>query len=120
MLISQSRLDQLLESEIVHCSLQKPTLLTLQKILAIRDWNGITRLLGEELPVRHAVRIKLIESIPGWERQKNLRHVRKIYADSFKKVRLLYSAGGPDAHEKIDPEDFMDTIINMKKRYITC
>lgn len=114
--ITRHRLDQLLESEIVHHSLIKPQNLTLQKILKIKDYRDVTQLLGEELPTRYAVRIKLLESIPGWERQKNLRHVRKVYADSFKAVRLSHD-GSPRALERVDPEDFLQAIADIKRRH---
>ena len=71
-------MDSLLESEIVHCSLLEPNALTIQKIVSIPDTSKFVSILSNELPVRYAVRIKLIESISGWETQQNLKHVRKV------------------------------------------
>ncbi|CAD7959718.1 unnamed protein product [Amoebophrya sp. A25] len=90
--IRQSRLEELLDAERIKFSLQIPPQLTLMKILAIpeRDYEFALR---SELPKRIAVRIKLIESLPGWQLQKNLRHVRNIYDKSFRSLRLLQRSG---------------------------
>ncbi|CAD7936620.1 unnamed protein product [Amoebophrya sp. A120] len=106
-LISRARLDELLEAEILKFAAEDVTPLTFFEIYSLEN-EFIEEFLKRELPTRYATRLKLIESLPGWQLQKNLKHVRKVYSDSFKRLRNLQAA---------DSDRFFDFIEGTKKRH---
>lgn len=108
--ISSERLSQLLEAEITHLSYQQPKPLTLQSVLAYNQEERLDELckfLYEELPVRFAHRIKLLESLPGWEKDKLIERVHKEYVQSVKDLRTC------------EPEDpkFLEQLQLIKVRH---
>eukprot|EP00397_Hematodinium_sp_SG-2012_P013932 GEMP01014157.1.p1 GENE.GEMP01014157.1~~GEMP01014157.1.p1 ORF type:complete len:566 (+),score=101.65 GEMP01014157.1:66-1763(+) len=87
--IGKKRLDSLLESEITHMSLLQPEALTLDEILAYRCPKMLAIRLQKALPVRYAVRIKLVQNLQTWDQEGLLMRVVKIYSDSFKHLRMM-------------------------------
>merc|ERR550534_431886 len=63
--------------------------MTLETILnSTRNADDLARLLHEELPVRYAQRIKMLEELPDWHATQSIRMVREMYVRSFKELRL--------------------------------
>lgn len=90
--ISQERLDQLLEFEITGLAHQDSHPLTLGCVLEMASTNcetTLARLLYEELPVRFAQRVKMIEALPDWQNKTSIAHVREMYVASFKELRQM-------------------------------
>jgi len=63
--------------------------------LSVRDMmdfgqkpETLAALLNEELPVRYARRISMLEALPEWQGKESIRHVREMYVKSFKELRL--------------------------------
>jgi pyruvate dehydrogenase kinase 2/3/4 len=109
--VSRSRLDQLLETEITSLALREPKPLTLQSILELAsstDSAGLAQLLYEELPVRFAQRVKMIEALPDWQSKKSISNVRAMYVTSFKELRLIVPS---------EPEQFAAQIRAIKERH---
>jgi len=108
--VSVSRLEQLLEAEITSLALKEAHPLTLQEILdlAAAPDGQLARLLHEELPIRFAQRIRMLESLPNWRDMPGISVVRNMYVQSFKELRLA----DPD-HQ----EDFALHLRAIKKRH---
>lgn len=88
--ISKARLDELMDSEVVHFARSlKQHPITLQQILALRDIDSYRRFLLEELPIRYARRLTMVEGIPGWKGNHHLRTIHKLYGESFRRLRLF-------------------------------
>jgi len=85
--ISEARLEELLNAEIVSLGLRNPTPFTIHEILSYKNTEELGKVLITELPVRYAHRIKLIQSIPKWHSSDQLRMVRNLYVQSFKDLR---------------------------------
>lgn len=107
--ISEARLHQLLEAEITAIAMKETQPMTLQSIIKMgSDVEGLAKLLHEELPVRFAQRILMLESLPDWHRRNVITEVRQMYVRSFKELRMA------------NPEDaagFPVQIFNIKKRH---
>jgi len=109
--VSASRLEQLLEAEITSLALREVQPFTLQSILdlaAVTEEEKLARLLHEELPVRFAQRIKMLEALPRWEETASIASVRQMYVTSFKELRLA---------DPGQPEQFQRQLRNIKKRH---
>lgn len=107
--LTQARLDQLLEAEITALALRDPRPLTLQSILeSTSDVREMASLLHEELPVRYAQRIKMLESLPHWHETRSIKLVRQMYLTSFKELRLA---------DPTQPQIFQKQLQNIKKRH---
>lgn len=107
--VTQGRLDQLLEAEITVMALRESRSLTLKSIMeSTGDLCEMASLLHEELPVRYAHRIKMLESLPRWHEKKSITHVRQMYVTSFKELRLA---------DPRQPEDFRKQLENIKNRH---
>lgn len=104
--VSSARLDQLLEAEITTMSLQETSPMMLQSILGNAGELGL--ILHEELPVRFAHRIKMLESLPEWEKKTTIAAVRQMYMTSFKELRLS------DPHQ---PKQFQELLYTIKERH---
>jgi len=105
------RLDQLLEAEITTLSLREPQPLTLQHILALApsaNEGQLADFLHEELPVRFAQRIKMMEALPDWQSKVSIASVRQMYVTSFKELRLA---------DPREPKLFQQQIQNIKNRH---
>eukprot|EP00820_Chromera_velia_P017956 Cvel_27141.t1-p1 / transcript=Cvel_27141.t1 / gene=Cvel_27141 / organism=Chromera_velia_CCMP2878 / gene_product=[Pyruvate dehydrogenase (acetyl-transferring)], putative / transcript_product=[Pyruvate dehydrogenase (acetyl-transferring)], putative / location=Cvel_scaffold3338:1-1933(-) / protein_length=251 / sequence_SO=supercontig / SO=protein_coding / is_pseudo=false len=132
-ILSQERLDQLLESEITHFALQSQPPVTLHQILSVKDTKVAARFLHEALPARFANRIKSIEALPGvidsdspldtWGVEGGdgklhkraggltaLRYLRWTYSESFKQLRM----SSPE-----DVNGFAQVLRDLKKRHAT-
>jgi len=108
-MISTSRLEQLLEAEITSLALRETRPLTLQDILdATDDVDEMARLLHDELPVRFAERIKMLEELPDWRNHPSIVNVRQMYVTSFKQLRQA---------DPSQPEKFQGQLYNIKKRH---
>lgn len=106
--ISRRRHEALLESEIVHFSRAlEPHPITLQQILGYNDTVSLRMFLLEELPIRFARRLLLLESLPDWERFPHMRVIRALYTDAFRRLRMV-SAN--------DADNFRTTLQNIKRR----
>lgn len=106
--ISKQRHEDLLESEIVHFARAlRPHPITLQQILALRDADDLRQFLLEELPIRYARRLQLIESMPRWKEFPHMKILRNLYSDAFRRLRMIsQSDAGP----------FRSTLTNIKRR----
>jgi len=106
--LSKQRLEALLDSEIVHFARAlKPHPITLQQILAHRDAKTLREFLLEELPIRYARRLHLIESLPKWHTFPHMRVIRSLYSDAFRRLRCV---------SQTDAEVFRTTLQNIKRR----
>jgi len=106
--ISKQRHEVLLDSEIVHFARAlKPHPITLQQILAYSDAETLREFLLEELPIRFARRLHLIESLPKWNDFPHMRVIRSLYSDAFRRLRLI---------PQTDAEAFRNVLQNIKRR----
>eukprot|EP00929_Paragymnodinium_shiwhaense_P103877 TRINITY_DN67711_c0_g1_i1.p1 TRINITY_DN67711_c0_g1~~TRINITY_DN67711_c0_g1_i1.p1 ORF type:complete len:481 (+),score=115.42 TRINITY_DN67711_c0_g1_i1:62-1504(+) len=109
--VSADRLEQLLEAEITDISLREPKSMTLHNLLDLTsgaDSTELAKLLHEELPVRFAQRIKMLEALPDWESKVSIAIVRQMYVTSFKELRMA---------DPNHPEQFHNQIKNVKQRH---
>lgn len=97
-----------MESEITHFAMQEPHALTLKQILNRKNDCDIAHFLLEELPIRYAVRIKLVETLPDWQRNPHLVDIHQIYSTSFKTLRT---------HTYDNRSTFRRAMINLKRRH---
>lgn len=108
--LTQARLDQLLEAEITALALRDPRPMTLQSLLnSTKNARELAILLHDELPVRYAQRIKMLESLPAWDKRGSITHVRQMYVISFKELRLA---------DPNQPEVFQQQLMTIKKRHL--
>eukprot|EP00931_Biecheleriopsis_adriatica_P065009 TRINITY_DN39640_c0_g1_i1.p1 TRINITY_DN39640_c0_g1~~TRINITY_DN39640_c0_g1_i1.p1 ORF type:complete len:438 (-),score=84.66 TRINITY_DN39640_c0_g1_i1:12-1325(-) len=106
-----ARLEQLLEAEITTLALRSPKPLTVQTLLEVTEESSVeelARLLHEELPVRFAQRIKMLEALPDWKSKRSIAAVRQMYVTSFKELRMA------DVHQ---PDQFQQHIQAIKERH---
>eukprot|EP00397_Hematodinium_sp_SG-2012_P038719 GEMP01042162.1.p1 GENE.GEMP01042162.1~~GEMP01042162.1.p1 ORF type:complete len:454 (-),score=75.43 GEMP01042162.1:197-1558(-) len=108
--ISSWRLEQLIHGEITHLSLRDPVPFSLNKILGMKDFRLVGEELSEELPVRYAHRIKLLESVPNWKEKKGIAEVRAKYIQSFKDLRTTDSTD--------DHAAFVDVLRRIRMRHV--
>lgn len=105
-----ARYGELIEAEITHMSIKEPRPLTLKKILSHKIPDSLAPFLREEVAVRYATRIKVLEStVPEWRSVRELAAVRKLYAESFKELRHA------------DPENcssLREVILGIRKRHV--
>lgn len=106
--LSKQRMEALLDSEIIHFARAlKPHPITLQQILAHRDAETLREFLLEELPIRFARRLTLIESLPKYNNFPHMRVIRSLYSDAFRRLRCV---------SRDDAEGFRNTLQNIKRR----
>jgi len=106
--VSKKRHEALLEAEIVHFArVKKPHPITLQEILAHHNPQTLRDFLLEELPIRFARRLQLIESLPRWSRVPHMRAIRNLYSDAFQRLRLV---------PQTDAARFRVTLQHIKRR----
>jgi len=108
--LSKQRHEALLDSEIVHFARAlKPHPITLRQILAYqdRDADALREFLLEELPIRFAMRLHLIESMPQWSDFPHMRVIRSLYSDAFRRLRMI---------PQTDADRFRSTLQNIKRR----
>jgi len=106
--LSKQRMEALLDSEIIHFAMAlKPHPITLQQILAHRDADSLREFLLEELPIRFARRLHLIESLPKWNNFPHMRVIRSLYSDAFRRLRCV---------PRDDADGFRSTLQNIKRR----
>lgn len=106
--ISKLRMEALLESEITHFAIAlRPHPITLRQILAHDDAETFRKFLLEELPIRYARRIRLIEDMPGWSDAPHMRVCRSIYNDAFRRLRSV---------AQTDSARFRSTLLHIKRR----
>eukprot|EP00928_Gymnodinium_smaydae_P088798 TRINITY_DN72846_c0_g1_i1.p1 TRINITY_DN72846_c0_g1~~TRINITY_DN72846_c0_g1_i1.p1 ORF type:complete len:488 (-),score=46.89 TRINITY_DN72846_c0_g1_i1:66-1529(-) len=104
--VTAARLEQLLEAEITSLALREAEPLSLQQILDLAsdtDLGEMARLLHDELPVRFAQRIKMLEELPGWKDRAPIACVREMYVTSFKELRMA------------DPDESVRFMILLRK-----
>merc|ERR1719330_1192078 len=106
--LTRARLEQLLEAEITVIDLRESQPMNLQSILHSSSAHALAEMLHEELPVRYAQRIKMLEALPNWETQKAIVHVRGMYIKSFKELRLTDP----------EPAKFGEMLRKIKKRHM--
>jgi len=106
--LSKQRHEALLDSEIVHFARAlKPHPMTLQEILNLREPEMLRMFLLEELPIRFARRLQLVESLPNWNNFPHMRVIRSLYSDAFRRLRMV---------PQNDAERFRSTLANIKRR----
>ncbi|CAJ1389759.1 unnamed protein product [Effrenium voratum] len=87
--LSEGRFSQLLEAEITTMSMQEARSLSLKDMMELATVpETLADILHEELPVRYARRISMLESLPEWRGNPSIRHVRDMYIKSFKELRM--------------------------------
>ncbi|CAK9053619.1 unnamed protein product [Durusdinium trenchii] len=88
--LSENRLSQLLEAEITTMAMQEARSMSLQDVMDLgKQPAALAELLNEELPVRYARRISMLEALPEWQTKESIRHVREMYVKSFKELRMV-------------------------------
>lgn len=108
MQLSKQRHEALLDSEIIHFARAlKPHPMTLQQILDQRDPEKLRTFLLEELPIRFARRLQLVEALPKWNEFPHMRLIRSLYSDAFRRLRIV----PPN-----EPDRFRNTLQNIKRR----
>jgi len=106
--LTKQRHEALLDAEIVHFARAlKPHPITLQQILAQHDAEALREFLLEELPIRWARRLHLIESMPKWRDFPHMRVIRSLYSDAFRRLRMI---------PQTDAERFRTTLQSIKRR----
>ncbi|CAK9022889.1 unnamed protein product [Durusdinium trenchii] len=106
--VSKQRFEELLESEMVHFARAlRPHPMTLQQILHLTDPTALRTFLLEELPIRYARRVQLVESLPNWKSYPSMRMIRSLYADAFRRLRAL---------TQDDKDSFRSTLQDIKRR----
>lgn len=61
----------------------------------------------EELPIRFARRLHLVDSLPKWRAFPHMRVIHSLYRDAFRRLRMI---------PKTDAERFRSTLLNIKRR----
>mmetsp|Transcript_13868 Transcript_13868/g.24171 ORF Transcript_13868/g.24171 Transcript_13868/m.24171 type:complete len:447 (-) Transcript_13868:32-1372(-) len=85
----QWRQDQL-EAELFHFKhVLRPRNITLQEIGEFREEEPLRHFLAEELPIRWAQRLQLVESLPGWTENELMQEIHAVYVDAFKRLRKV-------------------------------
>jgi len=106
--LKKARYEALLMAEIVHFAhALDPLPITLQQICMHTDPATLRDFLIEELPIRFARRIQLIESLPGWESFSHMRLIHSLYADTFRRLRHAAQA---------DADSFRGTLLSIKRK----
>ncbi|CAE6912225.1 PDK [Symbiodinium sp. CCMP2592] len=109
--ISEGRLDQLLEAEITTMSMQEARSLSVRDMMDLGQRpETLAALLNEELPVRYARRISMLEALPEWQGKDSIRHVREMYIKSFKELRLCSAEGMSESGLRL-------TLAKIKRRH---
>jgi len=80
----------------------------LQQILHLTDPSALRTFLLEELPIRYARRVQLVESLPNWNSYPSMRMIRSLYADAFRRLRALTQEG--------DEDTFRRTLQDIKRK----
>mmetsp|Transcript_77719 Transcript_77719/g.219788 ORF Transcript_77719/g.219788 Transcript_77719/m.219788 type:complete len:422 (-) Transcript_77719:319-1584(-) len=107
--LTEARLEQLTEAEITTLALRNTQPMTVQNVLSFAERvDDLASVLQEELPVRYAHRIKMLELLPGWEQKLSITHVRGMYLQSFKEIR---------EHASGHSERFQSLLWDMLKRH---
>jgi len=68
----------------------------------------LARFLHEELPVRFAQRIRMLEALPNWQEKSSIASVRQMYVMSFKELRLA---------DPGQPKQFQTRLRSIKQRH---
>lgn len=109
--ISEGRLDQLLEAEITTMSMQEARSLSVRDMMDLGQRpETLAALLNEELPVRYARRISMLEALPEWQGKDSIRHVREMYIKSFKELRFCSAEGMSESGLRL-------TLAKIKRRH---
>lgn len=85
--------------------------LTLNKILDLAGsatTENLAEFLHDELPVRFAQRIRMLEDLPAWQSKVSIASVRQMYMTSFKELRLA---------DPREPAQFQAQLRNIKERH---
>eukprot|EP00435_Cladocopium_sp_Y103_P044645 s1869_g12.t1 len=99
--VSKQRFEELLESEMVHFARAlRPHPMTLQQILHLTDPAALRTFLLEELPIRYARRVQLVESLPNWKSYPSMRMIRSLYAEAFRRLRALTQDDNEDTFRR--------------------
>jgi pyruvate dehydrogenase kinase 2/3/4 len=108
--LTAARLDQLLESEITQLSMRESNMLSMHSVLSFKQCpKELARLLHEDLPVRLAKRVEMLQSLPGWRDKDSITYVRHLYMRSFKELRLA---------DPEHPDEFLAYLKQIKKRHL--
>lgn len=91
--ISEDRLREFLQAEVYSFAARDAQSLSLRNVLDASTPLLAGRLTLAELPVRFAQRIQQIEELQNWRSSPELTHVHELYADAFRKVRLVEGHG---------------------------
>jgi len=107
--VTVARLDQLLEAEMTTLSLRDTQMMNLQSVLeSKRSPEELALFLHEELPVRFAQRVVMLESLPDWSQKEPIVYVRHLYVTSFKELRQA---------DPEQPQKFQAQLNQIKKRH---
>eukprot|EP00929_Paragymnodinium_shiwhaense_P120723 TRINITY_DN92756_c0_g1_i1.p1 TRINITY_DN92756_c0_g1~~TRINITY_DN92756_c0_g1_i1.p1 ORF type:complete len:409 (+),score=64.25 TRINITY_DN92756_c0_g1_i1:60-1286(+) len=105
--VSRQFFEQLVESEIVHFARAlTPQAITLQEILAHKDPEPLRHFLLEELPIRYARRVHLLQSLPHWQNYEEISVLREYYGNAFKRLRSV---------PEDDRDAFRRTVLDIKR-----
>merc|ERR550532_3909072 len=84
-----------------------PRKISLEEILRQTDSDRFREFLLEELPIRYAQRVQLLQMMPEWNMVPRMRLVRALYRDAFCRLRMTNAT---------DADQFRMSLQNIKNR----
>lgn len=87
--VSEERLQEFLQAEVVYFANLQPKSLTMRQILDAKTPHKAAKLAFNELPIRYAQRILQIEELDGWKTCPQLVEVHRLYSENFRDLRLV-------------------------------
>eukprot|EP00930_Biecheleria_cincta_P056773 TRINITY_DN42831_c0_g1_i1.p1 TRINITY_DN42831_c0_g1~~TRINITY_DN42831_c0_g1_i1.p1 ORF type:complete len:434 (-),score=68.80 TRINITY_DN42831_c0_g1_i1:84-1385(-) len=87
--VSEERLQEFLQAEVVYFANLQPKSLTMRQILDAKTPHKAAKLAFNELPIRYAQRILQIEGLQGWKTCPQLVEVHRLYSENFRDLRLV-------------------------------
>jgi len=102
--IAESRLEELLQAEIAHLASVSVRALTLREVLDQSEPRQLAQFIQSDVPIRHAVRIRMIESLSCWRRVPELVQTHDQLTAWYRSIRL-----------KANPDDLKGFTSKIKK-----
>lgn len=103
-------MKEFIQAELRYFGQQQPAPIRLHTIVAASTAELAGEMVFTKLPPLFAARIKHIEALDGWEREKNLVDLRQIFLDSFKVLRLMEL-------QTSNMSQITEVVMNLRKRH---
>jgi len=87
--IARERLDELLDAEVGYLSRVPIHSFTLQEVLALGSADSLAACILNDVPKRFAVRIRMIESLAGWDHIPELNKLHSSMRTWYRRLRLI-------------------------------